>query len=76
MAGAGAVGRACKLALSYGLESDPEVASKFHSKLTMKAGHAHIPTHVPKVKPVPNRIMLKIMTYAFSGMPKKSAAHR
>jgi hypothetical protein len=69
------VGRAVKLAFSYGLESEPEMASKFMSKLAMKARCAHIPAHVPKVKPLPNRIPLKVMTNAFSGMPKKSAAH-
>ena len=71
MAGAGAVGRACKLAFSYGLESEPVLASKFLSKLTLKARHAHIHIHVPKVKPFPNRIIpLKaLLTDAFSGMP-------
>ena len=63
--GAGAVGRACKL----------EVASKLISKLTLKARHAHIPVYVPKVKPLPNRIPLKVVIDAFSGMPKKLAAH-
>jgi hypothetical protein len=42
LAGAGAVGRACKLAFSYGLESDPAVAAKFLAKLTMGTKHAHI----------------------------------
>ena len=32
LAGAGAVGRACKLAFSYGLETDPEIAAKFLAK--------------------------------------------
>ncbi len=69
------MGRAYKLAFSYNLEPDPEVASKLLSKLTLKARQAHIPAHVPKVKPLPNRIPLKAITYAFSGIPKRSAAH-
>jgi hypothetical protein len=75
LAGAGAVDRGCKLAFFYGLESDPEVASKFLSKLIMKARHAHILARVPRVKTLPNRIPLKVVTYAFLAMPKKSAAH-
>jgi len=76
LAGAGAVGMACKLAFSYGLESDPAVAAKFLAKLTLGAKHAHIQAHVPKIKPPKNCIPLKAVTNAFSGMSKKSAAHR
>ena len=72
----GAVGRACKLAFSYGLETDPEIAAKFMANLTLKARHAHIHAHVPKVKPPSNCIPLKGVTDAFSGMPNKSVAHR
>ena len=36
LARAGAAGRACKLAFSYGLESDPVVAAKFLAKLTLQ----------------------------------------
>ena len=72
LAGAGAVGRACKLAFSYGVESDPEVAAKFLAKLTiMGTKHAHIQAFVPKIKPPKNCIPLKGFTDAFSGMPKK-----
>jgi hypothetical protein len=39
---AGVVGRACKLAFSYGLETHPEIAAKFLAKLTLKKRHAHI----------------------------------
>ena len=56
LAGAGAMGRACKLAFSYGLETDPEIAATFLAKLTLKARHTHIPAHVRKVKPPGNRI--------------------
>ena len=76
LAGAGAMGRACKLAFSYGLESDPAVAVKFMSKLTLKKKHDHIHEYVAKVKPTRNCIPQKSVTEAFSGMPKKSAAHR
>jgi hypothetical protein len=48
---AGAVGRACKLAFSYGLETDPGIAAIFLSKLTLGARHSHIEAHVPKVSP-------------------------
>jgi hypothetical protein len=72
----GAVGRACKLAFSYGLESDPEVASTFLSKLTLKARHAYITAHMPRIKPLPNRIPLKVVTNVFLGMPKKSVVHK
>ena len=43
LAGTGAMGRACKLAFSYGLESDPAIATKFLSKLTLKKKYDHIP---------------------------------
>jgi hypothetical protein len=33
-AGCGAVGKACKLAFSYGTETDPDVAGTFLAKLT------------------------------------------
>jgi hypothetical protein len=59
MVGAGAMGRAFKLAFSYGLESDPAIAAKFLSKLTLKKKHAHIPDFAAKVKPAGNRIHLK-----------------
>jgi hypothetical protein len=76
MAGAGAMGRASKLAFSYGLESDPAIATKFLSKLTLKKKHARILDFVARVKPAGNNIPLKGVTDAFSGMPKKSATHR
>jgi hypothetical protein len=56
LAGAGAVGRACKLAFSYGLEPDPGIAAKFLVKLTLGAILSHIVAHVPKVKPPMNCI--------------------
>ena len=74
--GAEAVGRACKLAFYYGLESDPKIAAEFLAKLTLKQRNAHIPAHVPTVKPPTKCIFLKAVTDDFSGMPKKSAAYR
>jgi len=74
--GAGAVGRAYKLAFSYGLEIDPGIAAKFLAKLTLNARHSHIDAFIPKVKPPRNCIPLKAVTDAFSGMPKRSASHR
>jgi hypothetical protein len=37
LAGVGQVGRACKVAFTYGLETDPDVAAKFLKKLTLQA---------------------------------------
>ena len=71
MAEAGSMGRACKLAFSYGLETDLKIAAKFLAKLTMKERHAHFQVHVSKVKSPMNCIPLKAVTDAFSGMPKK-----
>jgi hypothetical protein len=76
LARVGEVGKACKVAFSYGLEQDPEVAAKFLSKLTLKQRHTHIPVYIPKIKPSANRIPQKAVSEAFSGMPKKSAGHR
>ena len=76
LAGVGAMGRACELAFSYGLESDPSVAAKFMSKLTLKKKHDHIQEYVAKVKPTGKCIPLKAVPDAFSGMLKKSTAHR
>ena len=68
LAGAGAMGRACKVAFSYGLESDPVIAAKFLSKLNLKKKYDHIPEFVAKVKPVGNNIPLKAVTDAFYGV--------
>jgi hypothetical protein len=58
------------------LESDPAVAAKFLAKLTLGTKHSHIEAYIPKIKPPRNCIPLKVVTDAFSGMPKISAAHR
>jgi hypothetical protein len=77
MAGAGAVGRACKLAYFYGMETNPVVATKFLAKLTLqKRYYSHISIYVSKVSPPLNCFPLKAITDAISGMPKKSAAQK
>ena len=45
------MGRTCKLAFSYGLESNPAVTAKFLAKLNLGTKHAHIQAYVPKIKP-------------------------
>ncbi len=57
--------RACKLAFSYGLESDPVIVAKFLDKLTLKKKHAHILDFVARVKPAGNSIPLNAVTDAF-----------
>ena len=76
LVGAGAVGRACKLAFSYGLETEHGIAATFLAKSTLGARHSHIEAHIPSVKPPRNWIPPKALTYAFSEMPKKLATHR
>ncbi len=66
---------ACKVAFSYGLETDPEVAAKFLKNLTLQTRHIHIPPHPSNFKPAKNQIHAKAVAEAFSGMPKKSATH-
>ena len=66
LAGDGAMGRAWKLAFSYGLESDQVIAAKFMSKLTLHKKHDTIPEFVAKVKSTGNNIPLKAITNAFS----------
>ena len=76
MSRAGAVGRACKLAFLYAMESDPWMAAEFLAKLTLQQRHSHIPINESKVAPLTNGIPLKSVTDAFSGMPKNSASHK
>ena len=76
LAGAGELGRACKVAFTYGVEADPEVATSFLSKQTLQARHSHVPMHPSSLKPTKNSIPLTAIAEAFSKMPKKSAAHR
>jgi hypothetical protein len=70
------VGKACKLAFSFGTESDPIVVATFLAKLTRTTPHTHVPSPPSSFKtpfvPIPS----KAITDAFTGMPKKSAPHR
>jgi hypothetical protein len=52
------------------------VATEYLANLTLQQRHSHIPVYDFKVAPRPNRIPLKSVTDTFSGMSKKSAAHR
>ena len=69
------MGRACKVAFTYSLETDHEVAAKFLKKLTLQARHSHITPHSSTLKPAKNLIPAKAVSDAFLGMPKKSDAH-
>jgi hypothetical protein len=66
LAGAGEAGRACKVAFTFGLETDPEVVAKFLKKLTLQARHIHITPHSSTVKPAKNLISAKAVSEAFS----------
>ena len=76
LAGCGAVGKACKIAFSYGTESDPTVAATFLAKLTRSDPHTHVPpppsAFITPFVPIP----IKVVSDAFIGMPKKSAPMR
>ena len=65
LAGVGEVGRACKVAFTYGVETDPEVAASFLAKLTLPARHSKIPPHTSVVRPTRNVISLKVVSEAF-----------
>ena len=74
--GCGAVGKVCKLAFSYGTESDPIVAATFLAKLARSTKHQHVPAPPSTYKSAFVPIPLKAVTDAFTWMPKKSAPHR
>ncbi len=76
LAAVGEAGRACKVAFTYGMETDPEVAAKVLSRLNRSERHTHITPHVSTVIPAKDRIHVLAVTEAFTRMPKKSAAHR
>ena len=50
LAGCGTVGKECKIAFSYGTESDPVVAATFLAKLTRPTLHTHVPPLPPAYK--------------------------
>jgi len=68
-AGDGEVGRVCKVAFTFGLETYPEVAAKLLKKPTLQARHNHITPHSSIVKPAKNLIPAKVVSKAFSGLP-------
>ena len=70
LAGAREVGRACKVAFTFYLETDPEVAAKFLGKLTLQARHINFFPHSSTFKPANNLIPAKGISEAFSGMTK------
>ena len=73
----GAVGKAFKLAFSYGTESNPEVAAiKILAKLTRTVPHTHVPAPPSSYKTAFVSIPLKAITDTFTGMPKKSGPYR
>jgi hypothetical protein len=76
LASARELGLACKVAFTYGVEADTEVAASFLAKLTLHAMHSHVPLHSSSLKHTKNSIPLTSVTEAFSKMPKKSADHR
>ena len=76
LAGCGATGKACKLAFSYGIESDPVVTATFLAKLTRKIPHSHVPIPPSSFKTPFVPIPIKTISDAFTAMPKNSAPHR
>ena len=76
LAGAGEVGQACKVACTYGLDTDLEVAARFLKTLTLQSRHSHVAPQTSNLKPAKNLIPSKAVFEAFSGMPKKSAPHK
>jgi hypothetical protein len=76
LAGVGELGRACKVAFTYGVEADHEVAASFLAELTLQTRHSHMPLHPSSLKPAKNSIPLIGVSEAFFKMPKKSAAHQ
>ena len=76
LAGCGVVGKACKIAFSYGTESDPAVVATFLTKLTRSSPHTHVPSPLYAFKSLFVPIPIKAVSYAFAGMPKKSAPMR
>jgi hypothetical protein len=48
------MGRACKVAFTFGIEADLEVAASFLAKLTLQAKLSHVPLHPSSLKPAKN----------------------
>ncbi len=66
LTGCGAVGKACKLAFSYGTESNPDVARTFLAKLTRTVPHTHVPMPPATFKTAHVPIPIKAVTEAFT----------
>jgi len=76
LGGSGDLGRACKMAFTYGIEADPEVAASFLTKMTLRARHYHVPLHPSSLKPAKNSIPMTAVAEAFSKISKNVSAHR
>ena len=76
LARCGEAGKICKLAFSYGTESDPIVATTVLAKLTRSTLHPHVPATPSTYKSAFVPIPLKAFTDAFTWTPKKSAHYR
>ena len=66
LARCGAVGKACKLAFSYGTKSNPEVAATFLAKITRPTLHEHVPAFPSEYKTAKITIPIKAITDAFT----------
>jgi hypothetical protein len=73
LAGCGVVGKACKITVTYGTESNPMVAATFMAKVTRSTLHTQVPAPSRAYKSAFVPIPIKAATGAFVGMPKKSA---
>ena len=69
LVGCGAVGKACKLAISYGTESDPVIVASFLAKVTKMIPYTHAPLPPSSYKIVLVPIPIKVVKDAFTGMP-------
>ena len=75
LSGCGVVGKAYKLAFSYGTESDPTIAATFMSRLTKTIPNSHVSPPPSSYKSAAVPIPIKAVTNAFAYMPKMSAPH-
>jgi hypothetical protein len=71
-----AVGRAYRLAFSYGQESDRVVAATLFSQLARSTPHAHVPFPLSTYKTMCMHILDKDVCDAFKDMPNNSAPRR
>jgi hypothetical protein len=76
LAGCGVVCKACRLAFSYGTESDPTIAASVLAKLTRTIPHTYGSPPPSSYNTAFVPIIVKGVTDAFTCMPKKSAFHK